>query len=169
MSDPQAKPPRSRFGNLVNGKDVPEEAFWRETGRFGGTSRELAVELGAKDLGYCIVALDPGRRSCPYHFHHAEEEVFYVLEGRGKLRQGDGKGPEELVEVGPGDCISFPAGTGVAHQFINDGSLPFVYLAFSNRIPSDVAEYPDSDKINIRATRTILRRGPKLDYFDGER
>ena len=91
-----------------------------------------------------------------------------MLEGRAQLRQGDGKGDEELIELSSGDCVSFPAGTGIAHQFINDGDVPFVYLAISNRIRADVAEYPDSDKINIRATRTILRRSPALPYFDRE-
>ena len=67
-----------------------------------------------------------------------------------------------------GDCVSFPAGTGLAHQFINEGDVPFVYLAMSTRIRADVAEYPDSNKINIRASRTILRRSPSLEYFDGE-
>jgi uncharacterized cupin superfamily protein len=161
-------PLRSRFKNVVNAQDVPVEPYWRETGRFGSSAREIAVAIGAKDLGYSITSVDPGQRSCPYHFHHSEEEVFYVLEGRGLLRQGDGKGEEELLELGPGDFIAFPAGTGIAHQFINPGEAPFVYLAMSNKIRADVAEYPDSDKINIRATRTIVRRSPTLDYFDRE-
>jgi uncharacterized cupin superfamily protein len=169
MSDVQPEAPlRSRFKNVINVRDVPVETYWRETGRYGASARELAVALGAKDLGYSITSVDPGRVSCPFHFHHSEEEVFYVLEGRGQLRQGDGKGEEELIDLLPGDCISFPAGTGIAHQFINHGDVPFVYLAMSNRIRSDVAEYPDSDKVNIRATRTILRRSPTLDYFDRE-
>jgi len=161
-------PPRSRFGNVVNAKDVPIETWGNESGRVAVAAREIAVAVGAKDLGYSVTAVQPGARSCPYHFHHTEEEVFYVLEGRGQLRQGDGKGEDELIDLGPGDVLAFPAGTGIAHQFINPGSVPFVYLAMSNRIRSDVAEYPDSDKINIRATRTILRRSPTLDYFDRE-
>lgn len=161
-------PSRSRFNNVVNARDVPPEAAWPENGRYGATGRELAVALGARDLGYSVTSVDPGKRSCPYHFHHSEEEVFYVLEGRGLLRQGDGSGEEEQIELLPGDCVSFPAGTGIAHQFINPGDAPFVYLAMSNRIRSDVAEYPDSDKVNIRATRMILRRSPTLRYFDGE-
>ena len=31
-----------------------------------------------------------------------------------------------------------------------------------------MAEYPDSDKVNVRSTRLIVRRSPRLDYLDGE-
>ena len=115
-----------------------------------------------------MVSLDPGRRSCPYHFHHTEEEVFYVLEGRALVRQGDGETEEEELELGPGDFVAFPAGTGIAHQFINHTEEPFVYLAMSNMVKADVAEYPDSNKVQIRSKRMMLRRTPTLEYFDGE-
>ena len=159
---------RSRYGNVVNVRDVPADPWRNDSGTIHIASREVAVALGRKDLGYCVVTIEPGARSCPFHFHHAEEEVFHVLEGRGRLRQGDGTGPEEMVELGPGDVVAFHAGTGLAHQFLNPGPGPFTYFAFSTVLRSDVAEYPDSDKINIRATGTILRRSPKIGYFDGE-
>jgi uncharacterized cupin superfamily protein len=160
-------PARGRFGNVVNFDDVSADRHEEPSGRFGSDSREVALAIGARDLGFCVVSLDPGKRSCPYHFHHGEEEVFFVLEGRGTLRQGNAEG-EERVELGPGDFVSFPAGTGIAHQFLNPGDEPFVYLAMSNRVPGDVAEYPDSDKVLIRSSRLMVRRTPDLDYFDGE-
>lgn len=158
---------RTRFGNVLHREAVAVERWDEPTGRYCADSREVAVAIGAKALGFNVTSLDPGKRSCPYHFHHLEEELFYVLEGRGLLRQGDTSG-EEIVEVRAGDFISFPAGTGVAHQFINDGETPLVYLAVSNRVDGDVAEYPDSNKVLLRRTRLMLRREPKLDYFDGE-
>lgn len=158
---------RGRFGNVVNAREVPAERWGDETGRFGVGSREVAVALGAKQLGYCVVSLGPGKCSGPFHFHHSEEELFFVLEGRALLRQGDAKG-EEQVELGPGDFVAFPAGTGIAHQFVNDGDEPFVYVGVSNRVGGDVTEYPDSDKLLIRSTRLMVRRSPGLDYFDGE-
>ena len=158
---------RGRFENVVHVDDVPAEAWARETGRFGLEGREVAVALGAKALGYCVVSLDPGRVSCPYHFHHTEEEMFFVLSGVATLRQGDAE-HEERIEVTAGDFVAYPGGTGIAHQFINDTDEPFVYLAISNQIKADVCEYPDSNKILVRATKTILRRDPRLEYFDGE-
>jgi len=159
---------RSRFNNVVNARDVPQEDHSEPSGRYRLGMREIAEAAGARDLGYSITSIQPGARSFPFHFHHGEEEAFYVLQGRGLLRQGDGEGEEELIELSPGDAIAFPAGTGIAHQFINDGDAPFVYLALSNKVPSDTAEFPDSDKLLIRATRLIVRRTQRLDYFDGE-
>jgi uncharacterized cupin superfamily protein len=159
---------RSRFNNVVNARDVPQEDYSEPSGRYQVAGRELAEVAGARDLGFSITAVAPGSRSYPYHFHHGEEEAFYILEGRGLLRQGDADGDEELIELGPGDAITFPAGTGIAHQFLNDGDVPLVYLAISNKVNSDVAEFPDSDKVLIRSTRLIVRRTPRLDYFDGE-
>jgi uncharacterized cupin superfamily protein len=167
-SDDSPASKRSRFANVVHVNEVPPEAWRSPGGRIDVESREVAVMLGRKDLGYCVTTVRPGGRSCPFHFHHSEEEVFYVLSGRGVLRQGDGKAEDERIELAAGDVVSFPAGTGIAHQFLNEGTEPFTYLAFSTIVRGDVAEYPDSDKVNIRSTRTILRRGPRLEYFDGE-
>ena len=168
MSGDDPKPGvRGRFANVVHLGDVPAEAWARETGRFGVEGREVAVALGAQQLGYCVVSVDPGRASCPFHFHHAEEELFHVLSGRGVLRQGDEDGEEEL-ELGPGDFVSFPAGTGVAHQFLNRTDEPFVYLAISNRVRHDVCEYPDSNKVNLRGMGKVMERGERRAYFDGE-
>jgi len=99
---------RSRFNNVVNARDVPQEDYSEPSGRYQVAGREVAQVVGARDLGYSVTFVAPGSRSYPYHFHHGEEEAFYVLEGRGLLRQGDGVGEEELIELGPGDVISFP-------------------------------------------------------------
>lgn len=170
MSDEKKKveAPRSRFGNVINAEEVPSEYWGHESGRFGADAREVAVALGAKELGFCIVSLSPGKRSCPYHFHHGEEELFYVLSGRGQLRQGDADGEEELIELAAGDFASFPPGTGIAHQFHAHTDETFVYLALSNQVKGDVCEYPDSNKILFRGTRHMVSREPKLKYFDGE-
>jgi uncharacterized cupin superfamily protein len=165
MSD---ESPRTRFANVVNALAVPYQDYSDATGRFGSGSREIGEAAGAQRLGYNLTLVKPGARSNPFHFHHAEEEAFYVLEGHATLRQGTEDGDEELVPVGPGDIVAFPAATGIAHQFVNDGESPFVYLAISTIEPLDVCEYPDSDKVNVRSTRLIVRRSPRLDYLDGE-
>jgi len=168
MTDGEGTPGvRGRFANVVHTDDVPAEAWARETGRFGLEGREVAEVLGTEQLGYCVVSLDPGRASCPYHFHHAEEEMFHVLSGTGVLRQGDEDGEEEL-ELRPGDFVAFPAGTGIAHQLINRSDAPFVYLAVSNRVKADVCEYPDSDKVLLRGSGKLMQRGERRAYFDGE-
>ena len=97
--------------------------------------------LGGDKLSCGLWELPPGKRSFPFHFHHGTEEALYVLSGKAKLRTTDGE-----TRLGPGDFVSFPAG-GPAHQIINEGSEPFVYLAISAGVGVDVVEYPDSGKI----------------------
>lgn len=169
MNGPEetASQPKSRFGNIVNAADLAWESWSPQSPRYGGQEKDIAKAVGAKNLGYHLEILHPGKLSVPYHFHHHEEEVFYVLEGRGMVRQGDTEGEEE-IELKPGDFVAFPPGTGIAHQFRNHTESPFVFLAMSNKVREDIAEYPDSDKVLIRGKKLMLRRGPHLDYWDGE-
>jgi hypothetical protein len=67
-------------------------------------------------VGMNIEALLPGTRASVGHAHSHDDGFIYVLKGRG-LAWIDG----ETYEVGPRDCIAFPAGTGVSHTFISDG------------------------------------------------
>jgi len=41
----------------------------------------LASGTAARKLGLGVDVLAPGKRGCPYHLHHAQEELFIVLEG----------------------------------------------------------------------------------------
>jgi uncharacterized cupin superfamily protein len=160
---------RGRYKNVVQRADLPERAWARETGKFGAVGFEAAVSLGAKDLGYCVVSVDPGRRSCPFHFHHSEEEMFFVLKGTAILRQGkEADGEYEEMEVSAGDFMAFPAGTGIAHQFVNNTEEPFEYVAVSTKVKADVAEYPDSNKVLARGNGLLVSREPTMKYFDGE-
>ncbi len=40
----------------------------------------------AKKLGAAVDWVPPGKATCPYHFHYAQEEMFVILEGSGTLR-----------------------------------------------------------------------------------
>ena len=61
--------------------------------------------MGAKDLGYGYDVVPPGKRSCPFHSHRGEEEMFFILEGQGELRFGDQRYP-----LRPHDVVACPAG-----------------------------------------------------------
>jgi uncharacterized cupin superfamily protein len=81
--------------------------------------------------------------------------------------------PTARPAIGAGDFVSFPAG-GTAHQLINDGAEPLVYLAVSTVAGFDIVEYPDSNKISAvvgtfpSAKRHVFRKSDQVDYFDGE-
>jgi len=113
-------------------------------------------------LGLVQNTLPPGSVGCPFHWHAREDEVFYVLSGRGLLRYGD-----QVWELRAGSCVSCPAGTGVAHQIGNPYDQDLVYLAMGPYDPHEVCGYPDNGKIMVRAVKTVGRL-ESLDYMDGE-
>jgi len=91
-----------------------------------------------------------------------DDELFHVLSGTGVLRYG-----VETIPIRPGDTISCPAGTKVAHQIVNTGSEDLVYLGIGTDNPNEVCGYPDSGKVMVRALKTVgvLR---KTEYMAGE-
>jgi uncharacterized cupin superfamily protein len=108
--------------------------------RFEATLAPVALKLGARKLGYNVTAVPPGKR--PFHNHHANEEMFFILEGAGTLRFGVSEYP-----VRKGDFICCPpGGPDVAHQLINTGTYELRYLAVSTMIDTDIWQYPDSGK-----------------------
>lgn len=135
---------------------------WSHGTQYGGTELPLAAAWGAKHLGFHIETLDPGKFSCPYHLHQAEEELFIALKGSCVLRV-DGN----FRRIRPGDLVFFP--TGVSHQFFNPGPEAFVFFALSNLDQADVCEYPDSRKVLQRNPRKVLQDGREIDnYWEGE-
>ena len=125
----------------------------------------------ARKLGADVDVLAPGKRSCPYHLHHAHEEMFVILEGHGTLRVAG-----ELVPVRAGDVVFIPPGPEYPHQFINTSDAPMKYLSISTRETPEICVYPDSGKYSAWSGAdgapdsfdSIQRLGPGLDYWDGE-
>jgi uncharacterized cupin superfamily protein len=147
-----------------NVHEVPLERQQREPlydTRWGGMSAgTVAAKLGA---GYDI--LPAGKRSCPYHFHHAQEELFVILEGEGSLRVAG-----EMVPVKAGDVVFIPPGPEYPHQFINTSDAPMRYLSISTQERPEICEYPDSGKYGAftKGFRAAQRTSANLDYWDGE-
>jgi len=154
----------TRADDIVVNSDALEWEDNLEPGRYGSYDKPLTPSMRPRGgrLGVNLTRVPPGRSGCPFHTHQLEDEVFYVLSGTGVLRYG-----ESLRAIGPGDCISCPAGTSVAHQLANTGDVDLVYLAMGNHEPNEVATYPDTGKVFVRALGLHGRLSP-TDYFDGE-
>jgi mannose-6-phosphate isomerase-like protein (cupin superfamily) len=88
----------------------------------GEALRELASPklsgLHRHSLAESMIA--PGGETIP-HQHHAGEEVYYVLRGRGRITLGD-----RTHDVGPGDAITIRPGT--FHHLVNVGDEELVIL-----------------------------------------
>ena len=152
--------------------DAAEFDDVEENGVF--TSRRAAIgkHIGARDLGYNLTVLPPGKAQCPFHSHHGEEEMFFILEGEGELRFGDKRYP-----LRRNDVIACPTGgPEVAHQIVNTGATPMRYLAISTIVDLDACEYPDSGKVSVvagrrgeRGLRKMFRAETTVDYYDREK
>lgn len=149
-------------GPVLNIKDAEDHEA--SDGRYWGGSYKVLTPFmeGRGSLGANLSRLPPGRVGCPFHYHLLEDEVFYVFSGKGVLRYG-----EELFPIGPGDCISCPAGSKVAHQIANTGDDDLVYLGVGRNDPNEVCVYPDSGKVMVRGLKTVGML-EKTDYMAGE-
>ncbi len=140
--------------------------------KFSVQTGEIGRELGFYNVGCMLHIVPPGKAAFPYHRHHGCDEMFFVLSGTGEYRFGD-----KRIPIKPGDCLGAPAG-GEAHQIINTGTSELRYIGFGNNGASDLVEYPDSGKINVRVgargihwiDSTYRQRGrvSPVEYWDGE-
>ena len=83
--------------------------------------------------------LDPGQTSVAVA-HRGVEELWYVVSGHGEMWRRQA-GREETVQLGPGSCLSIPAGT--AFQFRATGEEPLGAVAVTMPPwPGDGEAYP---------------------------
>jgi uncharacterized cupin superfamily protein len=154
---------------IRNLNDAPTEHLVREP-HYDSIGARLAIGTAARKLGASIDTLAPGKRGCPYHLHHAQEEMFIVLEGEGTLRVAG-----EMLPLRAGDVVFIPAGPEYPHQIINTSAATLKYLSISTQESPEICEYPDSEKFLVEAkdghTKTfdvIHANGESIDYWQGE-
>lgn len=154
---------------IRNFNDVPTQRELRPP-LYDTLCARLARGTAARKLGASVDTVTPGMRSCPYHFHHSQEEMFIVLEGNGTLRVAG-----EMLPLRPGDIAFIPPGPEYPHQIINTSDAPLKYLSISTREMPEICEYPDSGKYLAMAAlpegglfEAVQRAGSNLDYWDGE-
>jgi uncharacterized cupin superfamily protein len=147
------------------------EIVSHEDGPFEGKYGVIGERIGAQKLGYNQTICPPGKKVCPFHNHHVDEEMFFILEGEGLLRFGDREYPLRKHDI----IACPPGGRDVAHQIVNTGKTDLKYLALSTMARSEICEYPDSDKVGVyvgkpgsRDLRLMFRAEQAVDYFDRE-
>lgn len=124
----------------------------------GRLKRKLGEFFGLTNFGINLTHLSPGAISALAHNHSKQDEFILILEGTVTLVLGK----EEFV-LNPGDCYGFKAGTGIAHQLINQTQESVTYLEIGDRTEGDEVEYPNDD---LKATQ--LSNGLwKLTHKDG--
>ncbi len=147
---------------VVNVDELKLEHFAKGD-RFESASARIGPLLGAKDLGYSYDVVPSGKRSCPFHSHRGEEEMFFIVKGRGTLRYGN-----ETRAIRAGDVICCPVGgPETAHQIVNDSDAELDHLSVSTMLPAEICEYPDSGKIGAfgGGVRHMTRTDAGVDYW----
>ena len=125
---------------IRNFHEAPLTAFERAP-LYASQGARLATGTAARKLGASVDILAPGMRSCPYHLHHTQEEMFIVIAGNGTLRVAG-----EALPIKAGDVAFIPPGPEYPHQIINTSDAPLHYLSISTTETPEVCEYPDSGK-----------------------
>lgn len=92
-----------------------------------------------------FVEVEPGNYAYGYHYHEANEEVFYIISGTGVVRTHEGD-----IQVKAGDAIGFPTGVKGAHVIRNESKTEkLVYIDFGTTILPEVVHLPDFNKIMV--------------------
>jgi uncharacterized cupin superfamily protein len=114
----------------------------------GILNTDLGRQLQAGSLGMRLWRLEPGQASTR-HRHIQQEELYVLLEGRGRMRVGD-----ELLTLGPLDAVLVEPDS--ARQIFNDTDAEQLWL---------VAGAPPELANSLEMTDDLLRRiypdGPK--------
>jgi uncharacterized cupin superfamily protein len=154
---------------VINIDELKLEHF-EQGEKFASDFARIGPLLGAKDMGYSYDVVSPGKSSCPFHSHRAEEEMFFIVEGEGTLRFGN-----ETRKIRAGDFICCPTGgPETAHQITNDSSAELAYISVSTMMAAEVCEYPDSKKVGAfggtgsHRLRHMTHYEHGVEYWKGE-
>lgn len=109
-------------------------AYEFELGHLRGRWTQLGSAAGCVRAGVRRIQVPAGGWSTPAHEHGREEEIFYVLSGRGLAWQSGG-----TAEIEAGDCIVYLPRRG-AHTL--HALEPLDVLAFGTRESDESAAFP---------------------------
>jgi quercetin dioxygenase-like cupin family protein len=96
------------------------DAFWRPSNQMGVQNTDLAKQLDAATLAARLWRLQPGQASTR-HRHAHQDELYVLLEGRGRVRVGD-----DLLTLEPRSALYVEADT--VRQVFNDTDADALWL-----------------------------------------
>jgi uncharacterized cupin superfamily protein len=100
----------------------------------------LGNAAGLDQFGVNLTTLKPGAWSSQRHWHEAEDELIYVLEGELVLCEDAGE-----IMLRPGDAVGWKANSGNGHCLINRSGRDAVFLEIGTRSTHERVVYPDID------------------------
>jgi uncharacterized cupin superfamily protein len=106
----------------------------------GRSRRRLGNAVGLSQFGVNLARLKPGAASSQRHWHEAEDEFIYMLEGEVVLCEDGGE-----TVLKPGDAAAWKAGAADGHCLVNRGDRDAVFLEIGTRSTQERVHYPDID------------------------
>ncbi|MFI4906841.1 MAG: cupin domain-containing protein [Steroidobacterales bacterium] len=135
--------------SLGSGYPAPHDEPCRQRKRL-----RLGDVAGLTQFGVNLLRLPPGTWSSQRHWHTAEDEFVYILEGEVVLVSDAG---EEVLRAGDG--AGFKAGDGDGHHLQNRTNTEAVLIEIGSRDPErDGVDYPDLDLTIRPGTRSFLHK-----------
>lgn len=116
----------------------------------------ISDEGGLSQFGAFTEILMPGAKSSERHWHEAEDEFLYVLDGVVTLIENDG-----AHDLHPGAVVCWPAGAPNGHQLQNRTDSPVQYFVIGTRKQKDICHYPDHDLV-------VHKDGAARQYFHAD-
>jgi uncharacterized cupin superfamily protein len=114
----------------------------------------LGDAAGLTQFGVNLVRMPPGTWSSQRHWHTAEDEFVWVLEGEVVLVTDEG---EQVLRAG--ECAGFAAGIPNGHHLQNRSARDALLLEVGSRCPAaDGCDYPDIDMIIDPGSGTFRHR-----------
>lgn len=120
--------------------------------------RRLGDAGGLGDFGVNLLRLEPGVWSSQRHWHSAEDEFVFVLEGEVVLVTDKG---EEVLRAG--ECAAFPKGVADGHHLVNRSQRVAAVLEIGSRSDRDLCTYSDID-MTVSDSDGIFRHGDGTAY-----
>lgn len=126
----------------------------------GRAKRKLTESLGLTQFGVNVTTLAPGAASAHRHWHVAEDEFCFVLEGQITLVTNEGK---HVLKAGM--AVAFPANEENGHQLVNTSAKPAIYLEIGTRSSVEQVFYPDVDlQLCTSGGKSIVRHKDGRPY-----
>ncbi len=124
---------------IETGTTYPDEFKAAVRGR---ARQRVGKAAGLKNFGVNLTTLAPGAQSALRHWHSAQDEFIYIIQGELVLVTDEG---EQIL--GPGEMAGFAAGVDNAHHLINRSTAPAIYLEIGDKALPEQAHYPDIDLV----------------------
>ncbi|MGB3767335.1 MAG: cupin domain-containing protein [Phormidesmis sp.] len=110
----------------------------------GRSRKKIGEAAGLKNFGVNLTTLEPGAQSALRHWHSAQDEFVYVVQGELTLITNEGE--QRLMA---GEMAGFAAGVANGHHLVNRSGQIAVYLEVGDRATPDRADYPDEDLVCV--------------------